>query len=441
MVRDGAIPDDEDMNTTDDPTTDEPTGSGSTTGTDHDAPPPPPPPPPAGARRQLRRSHDQRIGGVIGGIADYAGLDPSLTRLLAVVLLFASFGFVFVAYLVLWAVLPRHDGVATTLDEVRGRVSGSSRGRILGLLLALAVAAIVFGGVFDGQTGAWLVPLALIVGGAALLSRRGDDAPVAVAPTPPAPPSPPTADVDGPAPVEVDGRPGSALAVPSNPYPSPPPPPPAVAPPKEPNLITPVVLSLMIFAAGIVVLLDRVDVIDATLTLVGGIWLLLVAAGLGVSAFRGRSTGLIVVGVLVAMFTVTARYVDPVLTDGTGDVVHSVTSPAQLPDEYRLGAGELTVDLSDLVLDGETVELDVVLGVGELRVLVSDDIELDLKIDNAIGVARYVSNSADVIDGRELLDEGIDNDIAVRALVEEPTGTLVLDVELGIGDVEVTHVP
>ena len=31
MVRDGAIPDDEDMNTTDDPTTDEPTGSGSTT--------------------------------------------------------------------------------------------------------------------------------------------------------------------------------------------------------------------------------------------------------------------------------------------------------------------------------------------------------------------------------------------------------------------------
>ena len=105
-------------------------------------------------------------------------MDPSLTRLLAVVLLFASFGFVFVAYLVLWAVLPRHDGVATTLDEVRGRVSGSSRGRILGLLLALAVAAIVFGGVFDGQTGTWLVPLALIVGGAALLSRRGDDAPV-----------------------------------------------------------------------------------------------------------------------------------------------------------------------------------------------------------------------------------------------------------------------
>ena len=67
--------------------------------------------------------------------------------------------------------------------------------------------------------------------------------------------------------------------------------------------------------------------------------------------------------------------------------------------------------------------------------------DIDLKIDNAIGVARYVSNSADVIDGRELLDEGIDNDIAVRALVEEPTGTLVLDVELGIGDVEVTHVP
>ncbi len=431
MVRDGAVPDDGDMNTTDEPITDA-------------APPPPPPPPSASPRRQLRRSGDQRIGGVIGGIAEYAGLDPSLTRLLAVILLIASFGFVFVAYLVLWAVLPSNDGVATTLDEVKGRLSGSSRGRLLGLLLALAIAAVFFGGVFDGQTGAWLVPLALIFGGAVLLTRRGDEPRPTVTP-PPTVQDPTTGDAVGvaPTPPPPPPVPGTAVALPSDPYSVDPLRAPASKPPKEPNLITPVVLSLMILAAGAVVLLDRVDAFDATLTLVGGIWLLLIAAGLAVSAFRGRSTGLIVVGVLVAMFTVTARYVDPVITDGTGDVVHTVASVEQLPEEFRLGAGEMTVDLTDLALSGETVTLDVVLGVGELRVLVPDDLALTLTIDNAIGVARFEDRSPTPAPGlpRFIEEEGVDNDLVIDVPTTDPAGTLILDVELGIGDVEVLRVP
>lgn len=58
--------------------------------------------------RQLYRSRRQRmIAGVCGGIAEYFGTDPTLVRLIWVVLSLPMFGFVGVlAYLICWAVIP-----------------------------------------------------------------------------------------------------------------------------------------------------------------------------------------------------------------------------------------------------------------------------------------------------------------------------------------------
>lgn len=59
----------------------------------------------------LRRSRGSRmIAGVIGGIADYFGLDPTLTRIVYVLISIFSAAFpgVFV-YIVLWLLIPQGD--------------------------------------------------------------------------------------------------------------------------------------------------------------------------------------------------------------------------------------------------------------------------------------------------------------------------------------------
>jgi len=60
---------------------------------------------------KLRRSRSNRmIAGVVGGLARYFGFDPTLARVLYVVLSVVSVGFpgLFV-YIVLWVIMPEEE--------------------------------------------------------------------------------------------------------------------------------------------------------------------------------------------------------------------------------------------------------------------------------------------------------------------------------------------
>jgi len=58
-------------------------------------------------RKKLTRSNDKMIAGVLGGIAEYFDIDPTVVRILYVVLSIASVGFPgIIAYLILWAIIP-----------------------------------------------------------------------------------------------------------------------------------------------------------------------------------------------------------------------------------------------------------------------------------------------------------------------------------------------
>src|SRR5579885_3411686 len=64
------------------------------------------PPPPVMQPRQLYRSRSNRmIGGVCAGLAYHLGMDPTVMRLLTVVLTFFA-GFPLLAYIVAWVVIP-----------------------------------------------------------------------------------------------------------------------------------------------------------------------------------------------------------------------------------------------------------------------------------------------------------------------------------------------
>jgi len=60
--------------------------------------------------KHLYRSRKGMVGGVCAGIADYLGVDPTVVRVIAVILVFASFGAAVFAYLLLMICIPKEPG-------------------------------------------------------------------------------------------------------------------------------------------------------------------------------------------------------------------------------------------------------------------------------------------------------------------------------------------
>ena len=57
------------------------------------------------ASKRLMRSKDKKIAGVCAGLGDYFDLDPTIVRILFVVIFFAG-GASLLAYLIMWIVMP-----------------------------------------------------------------------------------------------------------------------------------------------------------------------------------------------------------------------------------------------------------------------------------------------------------------------------------------------
>jgi phage shock protein C len=64
------------------------------------------------AAKRLTRSKEKMVAGVLAGLADYINMDPSILRILYVVLSIASIGFPgLIAYIVMWIIIPEDDTV------------------------------------------------------------------------------------------------------------------------------------------------------------------------------------------------------------------------------------------------------------------------------------------------------------------------------------------
>ena len=59
--------------------------------------------------RLYRDSSDRFIGGVCSGIAAYMNVDPAIVRILFAIITFGGFGLGFLAYILLWIILPPKD--------------------------------------------------------------------------------------------------------------------------------------------------------------------------------------------------------------------------------------------------------------------------------------------------------------------------------------------
>jgi len=63
-------------------------------------------PTPRPARRLVRSRDDRMLSGVCGGVAEYAGVDANLVRLLVVLGTVLGFGSLLVAYVAAWILMP-----------------------------------------------------------------------------------------------------------------------------------------------------------------------------------------------------------------------------------------------------------------------------------------------------------------------------------------------
>jgi len=57
-------------------------------------------------KRLYRSASDKMIGGVCGGLAEYFDIDPVITRLIFVLLLF-NFGASLFVYILMWIIVPQ----------------------------------------------------------------------------------------------------------------------------------------------------------------------------------------------------------------------------------------------------------------------------------------------------------------------------------------------
>lgn len=79
-------------------------------------------------RRLYRDTNDKFIGGVCSGIAAYLNVDPSIVRILFAIITFGGFGLGFVAYILLWIVVPEKEN-----ESYSGkRLYRNPEGRVLG---------------------------------------------------------------------------------------------------------------------------------------------------------------------------------------------------------------------------------------------------------------------------------------------------------------------
>jgi phage shock protein PspC (stress-responsive transcriptional regulator) len=357
--------------------------------------------------RRLRRGPGGHIGGVSAGLGRYLHLDPNIIRV-GFVIASVLAGVGIVAYLAAWLLIPRYDVIRLE----RGP-------RLVGGAILATIAVVLLTDVGDGHLlgldrGVGLVFAFGLVGvGAYLLTRTPETVPggpaFAGAPGHAATGAPPT--VAEPLVVEPGDRaePGSTRGL-----------------IPRPSWLTPLTLGAITIVAGIMLALDLADVADPSTSDYAMAGLILCALGLIASAFVDRAYGLIPIGLAFAAVLAVSLWIPSWWDDGIGQRRYEPVAASELEPSYRLGVGELIVDLTRLPVQPGTTHVELDLGVGSALVLVPPGVNLDVRAHTDIGET-------------ELLNDDHDGSQSLHYDAPGSDATLVIDADVAVGKIEVSH--
>ncbi|HWH32955.1 MAG TPA: LiaF domain-containing protein, partial [Egibacteraceae bacterium] len=192
-------------------------------------------------------------------------------------------------------------------------------------------------------------------------------------------------------------------------------------------------LALMFLALGVAGFLDATAVLSPSAGDYAALVLAAVGTGLVIGAWWGRARALIPLGVVLVPVVLVASILPegPSLAGGSGEVYERPASSAALEQEYRLGAGQLTVDLRDVVLaPGEVRALRVTVGFGEVTVVLPDSVTVVARADAGIGT----------VDLFGMRTGGLEPQLGGERTGSPFSGTLDLTARAGVGQVRVVRV-
>jgi phage shock protein PspC (stress-responsive transcriptional regulator) len=162
-------------------------------------------------------------------------------------------------------------------------------------------------------------------------------------------------------------------------------------------------------------------VVVAVIVIVAGLWLV---AG----AFVGGARWLILPALALALPAGVVSAANVSIDGGVGDRQYRPVTPEQVHDRYRLGVGRLVVDLRDVDLPPGDRRMHVDLGVGQAVIAVPPDVCVTT-------AAKVGAGEVDVFDRTS---GGVDVDWQDDRRAPAPTTRLVLDGDVGVGQLAVT---
>lgn len=390
--------------------------------------------------RLRRSSSDRYLAGVAGGLGRHFDVDPTLVRVVLVVLaLFGGAGLL--VYGAVWLLVP---------DDRRSRavVDLSSEARRILLLLTGALAVgIALGTPLTGNNLGLGIPVPLIVVGlgiAALVLSR-DHRRTARA-TPPAPwPGAPAAT----SPAQPEGTAMTqSLLDPATPAPGPPTAPPAwMPPPPVPGYVPPPrprrtgvvlfwpTLALVAIALGTLGIVDIRGTVQPSAYV--ALALAVIAVMLVVGAFIGRPGGLIALGLLTALGLGVTSAVEASTDWNTGgeNLTETPLSAAAVRDVYTVPNGQIALDLSRVrniaALDGR--ELDLHLNAGQIRVTLPRGVNAVVDADMHFAGDIRIAGS-----DRSGFGQSLTRTVAAAGVDPQSAPTLRLHLDARAGQITVT---
>lgn len=343
-------------------------------------------PPPV---RRLTRSRDNRVvAGVCGGLSRYTKIDPVVFRVvLGVLVVFGGLGALL--YLLGWILMPEEGETASPVEALvgRGRSTTSPTVTVLLILASVLLVDLVLRDDFRN-----LMLLALAVLGLVLLVRREGWTPPVTAP-PPGPVAPeqapyaphgpyapgdtsPTAST-----IQLDKPSATDEDTPTAPLPP-------LPPPRERSKAGVIALCAALIAIGLLAAARRLLSWDIPVAGILAAGLALLGVGLLAGARGRRTRGLIPLGILIAIAL-------PIVTavDGNGRYLTKVgdrqlhpTSVAEIDRDYRIGIGDIRLDLTDVPFDsGTRVETHLRTAAGDLRVWLPPNVDVVVHAKTRVG--------------------------------------------------------
>ena len=369
----------------------------------------------AATRRLVRPRQGRMIAGVAAGVARSHGWDPTIVRLGMVLVALVTAGVAVVGYVAAWIIIPEEGAVR---GEGPPRRPGGAM--IAGLVLLGLGATMVLDRLDLGPGGDFYWPLALILGGVAVLWLRGRDTPAACCAA------------TGTPSTEVSAGTASAWPAPATPWPAAPSPPgtPTSRAPRPRPFLGPVTISLLLILVGCAWLADTSGALDVSAGAVVAAALVALGAALVIGAWFGRARGLVGLAVPLTVVAALLSVADLDLRGGIGERTYAPADTAALRDRYDLAMGSLDLDLRRVAFDPGVTEIDVSVDMGEIVVWVPDDVTVE--VDGHVGAGELT------VWGRSFDGASIDETLRAGAGGD----TLVhIEADVGLGTIEVHRLP